>query len=82
MLERANDKLLLMMHESIDDYVSARGIDNIKGCVAKDVYNDYLEQHYKYTGYINFRKYIMEKYNLDCVQVRVPGTSDRTYIFI
>lgn len=66
----------------IKQYVDERGINNIKGCASKEVYEDFLNfcniNQYAQIGYITFRKYLMSKYNLKSKQIRTNNR--RVYI--
>ena len=74
-----------LAEKSIDKYVSYRGIEHIRGQIAKQVYEDYVrlipENGYVYIGYITFRSIIMPKYNLKTIQIRIPDKK-RVRIFI
>lgn len=87
MIQPVNEKVQKIAKNDIRNFVdNIGGVDKIRNCEAKDVYEEYLkfrnENHSSYLGYINFRKLIMPMYDLDCIQVRIPETNERKRIFI
>lgn len=77
-----NDRLLNKINETVAEYAH---MTNMSGRISRDVYDEYVDYCKRnklyYCGYITFRRVVMSKYNLDSVQVRLPGNK-RVYIFI
>lgn len=74
-----------LAEKSIDEYVSYKGIEHIRGQISRQIYEDYIslipEKGYVYLGYITFRSIIMPKYHLNSIQIRIPDKK-RIRIFI
>lgn len=59
--------------EHIKKYVEEKGVDAIRGCVVRDVFDDFISyceiNHFGKIGYHMFRKLLFESYNLHSEQV-------------